>query len=267
MAFMASAPSQVSVEALQGRSFSFYPAIRNIEHNEWTLEEENWSELHVANRKSGHRIWIPRNYVGSISSSDSPVLIVGLNRELEFKAGAVWPYRRTVIEMPAPRPRPAAEADEDAMSPDPPSGRLDAAESKVGRFLAGSVIIGLLACLFVVLFASGGNPFSFGNLLRPSAQTADQRYLALSASDTYHDVVLKLGRPEAEQWISSEGAEIQFQLLRYPSRSYAVVMMGASRSEPRYIGTLHEPSRRILDSTKLSNGGSTTSMLKNLPEY
>ena len=51
---MASAPGQVSVEALKGRSFSFYPAIRNIEHNEWTLDEENWSELHVANRESGY---------------------------------------------------------------------------------------------------------------------------------------------------------------------------------------------------------------------
>jgi hypothetical protein len=267
MAFMASASGQVSVEALKGRSFSFYPAIRNIEHNEWTLDEENWSELHVANRKSGYQIWIPRNYVGSISSSDSPVLIVGLNRELEFKGGAVWPYRRTVIEMPRPRQRATGEEDEPPSAPGPAVLRLAAAESKVGRLLAGSVLIGLLACLFLVLFASGGNPFSFGNLLRPSAQTADQRYLGLSVSDNYHDVILKLGKPEAEQWISSEGAEIQFQLLRYPTRSYAVVMMGASRSGPRYIGTLHEPSRRILDSAKLSNGGSTTSMLKNLPEY
>ena len=263
---MASAPGQVSVEALQGRSFSFYPAIRNIEHNEWTLDEENWSELRVANRKSRQQIWIPRNYVGSISSSDSPVLIVGLNRELEFKAGAVWPYRRTVIEMPGPRQRSGAEQDE----PPPaagPAGRLDPAESKVGRFLAGSLLVGLLACLFVVLFAFEGNPFPFRGLFRPSAETADQRYLGLSASDSYHDVVLKVGRPEAEEWISSEAAEIQFQLLRYPARSYAVVMMGASRSESHYIGALHEPSRQILDSIKLPDGGSTASMLKNLPQY
>lgn len=262
---MASAPGQVSVEALKGRSFSFYPAIRNIEHNEWTLDEENWSELHVSNRKNGYQIWIPRNYVGSISSSDSPVLIVGLNRELEFKAGTVWPYRRTVIEMPGPRQRAAGEEDEPPAAPGAASGRLDAAESKVGRFLAASVIVGLLACLFVVLFASGGNPFS--NLLRPSAQTADQRYLGLSASDNYHDVILKLGKPEAEPWISPETAEIQFQLLRYPGRSYTVVMMGASRVESHYIGALHEPSRQILDSAKLPNGGTTAAMLKNLPQY
>ena len=73
--------------------------------------------------------------------------------------------------------------------------------------------------------------------------------------------------PKHEQWISPEGAEIQFELLRYPARSYTVVMMGASRSESHYIGALHEPSRQILDSAKLANGGSTASMLKNLPKY
>jgi hypothetical protein len=44
-------------------------------------------------------------------------------------------------------------------------------------------------------------------------------------------------------------------------------MMGASRAESHYIGALHEPSRQILDSAKLPNGGTTTSMLKNLPQY
>lgn len=262
---MAAAPGQVSVEALRGRSFSFYPAIRNVEHNEWTLDEENWSELRVSNRKSRNDIWIPRNYVGSVSSSDSPVLIVGLNRELEFKAGTVWPYRRTVIEMPGPR-APAAP-DGPPPAPGVAKGRLDAAESKVGRFLAASVLVGLLACLFVVLFASGGNPFSFRSLLQRPAQTADQRYLGLSVADSYHDVVLKLGKPEAEQWISPETAEIQFELLRYPTRSYLVVMMGASRAESHYIGALHEPTRQILDATKLPSGGSTAAMLKNLPEF
>jgi hypothetical protein len=260
------APGQVSVEALRGRNFSFYPAIRNVEHNEWRLDDENWSELRVINSKSGQDFWIPRNYVGTISSSDSPVLIVGLNRELEFKAGAVWPYRRTVIEMPGPRPRPADGAATEP-PPEPAAGRLAPAESKVGRFLAGSLIVGLAVCLFVVLFAFEGVPFPIRELFRASTETADQRYLALGAADSYHDVVLKLGKPDEEQWISAEGAEIQFQLLRYRTRSYAVVLMGASRSEARYIGTLHEPSRQILDSAKLANGGSTASMLKNLPEY
>lgn len=263
---MASASGQVSVEALQGKRFSFYPAIRNVDHNEWTLDGENWSELRVVNGKGGHEIWIPRNYVGSISSSDSPVLIVGLNRELEFKAGTVWPYQRTVIEMPRPRQRPASEAGE-YLPPRPSIRRLESAESKVGRFLVASLVVGLAACLFVVVFAFEGLQFPFRNLLRPSSDTADQRYLSLGVADTYHDVVLKLGQPEEERWISPEIAEIQFQLLRYPARSYTVVLMGASRADAHYIGALHEPSRQILDSAQLGNSGSTASMLKNLPEY
>lgn len=261
---MASAPGQVSVEALQGRRFSFYPAIRNIEHNEWTLDAENWSELRVVNGRSDDAFWIPRNYVGSISSSDSPVLIVGLNRELEFKAGTVWPYRRTVIEMPRPRHRSEGE---ERLPPPPSIRRLEAAESNVGRFLAASLVVGLIACLFVVMFAFDGLQFPFANLFRSSAETADQRYLSLGVADSYHDVVLKLGPPEGERWISAEGAEIQFQLLRYPARSYDVVLMGASRADARYIGALHDPSRRILDSAQLASGGSTAAMLKNLPEY
>jgi hypothetical protein len=89
----------------------------------------------------------------------------------------------------------------------------------------------------------------------------------LTSADTYHDVVLKLGRPESEQWISPESAEIQFQLLRYTARSYTLVMMGASRNESHYIGALHEPSRQVLDAAKLPNGGSTTAMLRNLPRF
>ncbi len=94
---------QPDFSALAGRTFSFYPAIRNLEHNEWTLERRTWSEVLVRNLASSEEIWIPRNYLGEVSSSDSPVLIVGLHRELEFKAGAVWPFKKPVIEMPRPR--------------------------------------------------------------------------------------------------------------------------------------------------------------------
>jgi len=43
--------------------------------------------------------------------------------------------------------------------------------------------------------------------------------------------------------------------------------MGASRDDARYIGTLHARSREVLDSVSLCGGGSTTSMLNNLPEF
>jgi hypothetical protein len=41
--------------------------------------------------------------------------------------------------------------------------------------------------------------------------------------------------------------------------------MGPDREQMRYIGTLHWPSKRVIDSVKLSGGGSTSALLRNLP--
>src|SRR5947209_10933473 len=115
---MASPPIPPSLDHLVTRPFSFYPAIINVEHNEWLFRKATWSEILVVNCKSGAEVWIPRRFLGEVSRIDDPVLIVGLNRELEYKAGAAWPYQRRVIEMPlavggtsnppgSPRPEPA----------------------------------------------------------------------------------------------------------------------------------------------------------------
>ena len=92
------------------------PPILNIEHNEWLFRKATWSEILVVNCKTSNEIWIPRRFLGEVSRIEDPVLIVGLNRELEYKAGAVWPYQRRVIEMPvavggsaASNPAPAPE--------------------------------------------------------------------------------------------------------------------------------------------------------------
>src|SRR5689334_14226380 len=97
---MASPPIPPAFEPLLTRPFSFYPPIVGIEHNEWLFRKATWSEILVVNCKSSAEIWIPRRFMGEVSRIDDPVLIVGLNRELEFKAGTVWPYQRRVIEMP-----------------------------------------------------------------------------------------------------------------------------------------------------------------------
>ena len=264
---MAAALDQPGFEALSGKKFSFYPAIRNIAHNEWTFERATWAEALVLNIQGGQEVWIPRNYIGSVSSADEPVLIVGLNRELEFKAGAVWPHRKTVIEMPAPRvPRPP----DPGKTPSAPAGGVPAtpeAESQMGRFVGGALALALAACLMLVAVVSGGFPNPLEWFWRVSTETADQRYLGLNSADGYHDAVIKVGKPEKEQWLTTKEAQIQFQLLWYPSRSYTVVMLGSSRGDTRYIGTIHAPSRRLLDSVRLSGGGSTASMIRNLPEF
>jgi hypothetical protein len=87
-------------EQLGRRSFAFYPAIVGIEHNEWVLRRATWTEVEVANKKTGQELLIPRRFVGEVSAIEEPFVIVGLVKELEYREGAVWPHIRRVIEMP-----------------------------------------------------------------------------------------------------------------------------------------------------------------------
>jgi hypothetical protein len=106
-------PIPPPLESLANRPFSFYPAIINIEHNEWLYRKATGSEVLVNNANTGEDLWIPRRFLGELSRIDDPVVIVGLNKELEYRGGAVWPYQRRVIQMPlavndAPRSAPVA---------------------------------------------------------------------------------------------------------------------------------------------------------------
>src|SRR5687768_17111232 len=105
-------PIPAPLDHLGQRSFSFYPPIVGIEHNDWLLRRATWSEILVANTRSNQEIWIPRQYLGQVSSVDEPVLIVGLTKELEYSAGQIMAHRRRVIEMPRAvneGPRPAEQ--------------------------------------------------------------------------------------------------------------------------------------------------------------
>src|SRR5579871_619350 len=97
---MSSPPIPPALDHLATQPFSFYPPIVNVERNEWLFRKATWSEILVINCKSSQEIWIPRRFLGEVSRVDDPVLIVGLTKELEYKAGAVWPCQRRVIEMP-----------------------------------------------------------------------------------------------------------------------------------------------------------------------
>jgi len=82
------------------RPFSFYPPVVNIEHNEWIFRRATWSDVQVMNTKTSAEVWVPRRFLGEISSIDEPFIIVGLAKELECNAGVLLPHVRTVIEMP-----------------------------------------------------------------------------------------------------------------------------------------------------------------------
>lgn len=250
---------------LAGRTFAFFPAIRNIEHNEWTLEKETWSEVLAKNARTGDEIWVPRSHIGKISSTDAPILIVGLLRELQFKGGSVSPFRQQVVAMPTPggTTRPTVAAPE----PPAPKRTNSAADRQTLSFIGKALLAGLAVVLLFVMFnfSKGENPIAA--LFRTDISTADQRYLGLTNTDSYHLVISKMGQPETEQWLSLEEADLQFEALWYPQRSYLLILMGGTRADMRYIGTLHDPSRKVLDAARLSRGGDTSSLLHNLPNF
>jgi hypothetical protein len=110
---MASPPIAPTLMHLAARPFSFYPAIAGFTHNEWRLRKPGWQDWVVVNTHTQEEISIPRRFVGEISTTDHPVLIVGLLRELRCENGIALPTQRRVIEMPLaaggegdPRPRP-----------------------------------------------------------------------------------------------------------------------------------------------------------------
>jgi hypothetical protein len=82
------------------RRFAFYPPIKNALPNEWLLGTGSWSEVQVVNAETGSELWVPRQYVGGVSETDGPLMIVGLTKDLELHDGSVEPCVKRVIEMP-----------------------------------------------------------------------------------------------------------------------------------------------------------------------
>ena len=258
---MASAADR-PLDALSGRRFSFYPPIRNIEHNEWTIERETWAEILARNAETEQEVWVPRTQLGEISSVDSPVLIVGLKRELEYRGGTVFPYRSRLVELPGP-PRPHAPPGA-APEPPPPQRGLDA-DSAATKLILRAVLAALLLTLGVLFLVFRGPPEGLTQLFRPDASTTDQRYLGLQGDDDYFVVLERLGNPDSERWLTQEDAPLHFRALDYPSRGYRVILMGAARTEMRYLGTLHADSGQPLDAARLSGGGDARSLLRAIP--
>ena len=248
------------LELITQRPFSFYPAIRNIEHNEWRLKRAAWSELQVSNTKMDLELWVPRQYVGEVSSVDQPVMILGLLRELEYKAGTVWPYERRVLEMPSAGNVRAA-AGETPGGPSPGARpRDDPTESRLSRLIVGG-LAGLLLLLVLVVAVIRGVPMRS----RVVFTAKDEAFLELNRRDDYHAVVRKLGPPALDRWRAETG-ELQYRLLWYPQRAYFVVLMGSDRDSARYLGAL-DANWRLVHYVELPGGGSTASLLRALPKF
>jgi hypothetical protein len=261
---MASPPIPPSLEHLATRPFSFYPPIINVEHNEWLFRKATWSEILVVNCKSGAEVWISRRFVGEVSRIDDPVLIVGLNRELEYKGGAVWPCQRRVIEMPVAVGglSTPSSAVTDRGSPAPIVGiRLESSDKRIFKLIGGA----LAAAIFLAIVATNLNRVSEWRKRPVVFSTKDQQYLDLTSHDDYLSVVQKLGAPATDRW-QSETNPVQYRALGYPDRKYTIVLMGSNRHTAVYIGTMDENWRPI-HSEEMHSGGTYSSMLRNLQRF
>ena len=245
------------LEGLSGRAFSFYPPILNIEHNEWRLSEATWSEILVQNTKDDLEIWVPRRFLGAVSRVDEPVMIVGLDRELEYAAGLLRAHERRVISMPKGTAPSAPLADEAIPTPAMVHGvRLgDAGESRMGLYILGGILMVLLLVYGVVSYSRGD---------RVEYQAVLQEDLGFTAEDDYHAVVRKLGAPANDRW--KEGKDLQYRALAYPERRFTVILMGTEQKNARYIGAVNEDWRPV-HTVKHAGQGNTRSLLEGLKRF
>ncbi len=249
----------VDLERFAGRPFSFYPPILNVEHNEWVYEEQSWSELRIRNVKTGSDLWMPRRYLGEISQVEKPVMIVGLIQELVYKGGMLVPHRRRVVEMPgvgAPAPVPGA------LTPPPPKPKSKGskAEQRIGQLIVACLAVFVLAAVLAVFITRGRETGG-----RINYEAVLQAEVGLTGADDYFAVVRKLGEPADDRW-RPNSSERQYRALEYPDLGITVILMGAEQDDARYIGAKDEEWRTV-HSVRLPGGGTTDSIVRNLPEF
>ena len=257
---MASPPIPPSLDHLAARPFSFYPPIVNVQHNEWLFLKATWSEIQVVNCRSREEVWISRRFVGEVSRVEDPVLIVGLNRELELKSGMIVPFQRRIIEMPMAvnAPLPARGAAEERSEPAPVVGiRLEPSDRRIFKLIG--IAVGTLVGLYVVAVGLT----RVGELRQKNVVFvgSDQSYLTLNSRDDFLSVTQKLGAPPATDRTQETGT-ILYRALGYPDRRYTVILMGADKSSLAYIGTVDQNWRPIG-----SVNASTDALLRGLKRF
>ena len=184
---MASPPIPPSLDHLTTRPFSFYPPILNFEHNEWLFRKATWSEILVVNCRTGVEIWISRRLsLAESPASSDPVLIVGLNRELEYKGGTVWPFQRRVIEMPTAAggsPMASGAVPDRRASASVVGIRLESNDRRIFKLIAAALPVAVLLCLAALRLTQVGE-------VRQGVvfTTKDQQYLALTSRDDFFAV-------------------------------------------------------------------------------
>ena len=206
-------------------------------------QSATWSEVLVRNTGSNETVSIPRRYVGDVSRVEAPVMIVGLLAELEYRAGAVCPAKRRVIQMPLAVNDGVSDAVGDAAAAPPARARTgpapvigirleDGPRSRIPKIVLGGVALGLAGCVLAISLFRGG-------LIATRAFYAPvaQQDLGLSFSDDYQSVIQSLGEPARDSW-QSDAQGRAFHILWYPRHRVYAVLMAEGAGDARYIGAL-----------------------------
>jgi hypothetical protein len=251
---MSIAPLPAPLQRLSGRRFSFYPPIRNLEPNEWLYRRATWTECVVVNARSGEEVWVPRTFLGEVSHTDEPVMIVRLNRELEFRSGAVIPRQRAVIEFPRGMNDAGTAAPRSPHLAPVINIRLETkSEPRAWKWIGVAAVLGAVAFTIFADVARQGQSHQ-----RPDLFRAYRSYLKLGPDDDYASTVRKLGQPTGAASRQIRGRV--FRSLVYPARRYSVILMGTKEEDLKYIGTL-DPEGRVLDAVRFADGSSAVPLL------
>ena len=256
------------LEELGNRPFSFYPAIWNVGHNEWTLRRTAWDEFLVANTKTHTELWMPRRFVSGVSSSEEPVVIVGLRKELEWREGALAPRVQRVIEMPlavnlAVNDVPRWSAAEPVPGTLAPVVGIRVEEASVTRpvprKLMARAAAGVLVCVVGLVAFRDFPGVAHGRYLTGLTPRIP---LPLTASDNYETVVGYFGEPLSTRSYQPAPGQV-FQFLRYPDQNLLIVLAGAPREHAHYMGA-YGPGRRVVHSVRLPSGEDSAALLSRL---
>jgi hypothetical protein len=243
---MALSPLPAPLQQLGGRRFSFFPPVRNIDHNEWIYRRATWSEVVVVNTRSGEECIIPRAFVGEVSFVDDPVVIVGLRRELEWSEGTIRTYHRPIIELPV------AVNQSGAVIPHPDrpapviSIRLEPRnESRASLKFGVGLVLSAVSCLIAANIA--------------------RSYLHTNSADDYASIVRKIGNPASEHSVRTADGHV-YRMLRYPHRHSVMVLSVGPGADAHYIGAI-DLEGHVLNSVTLPDGSNAAPLLRSLPPF
>jgi hypothetical protein len=258
---MAPTPLEQPFDHMSARSFSFFPPIVGIEHNEWLLRQVNWSEILVVNQVTNQELWIPRRYFGEASRIEDPVLIVGLTREVEYQGGMLRPFKQRLIKMPSG----LASHSESPGGPDRAAAssmmhiRSETSDKRAFKLIGMAVGCALL--LWVVAAAALRVGFIQQRIV---ITTRDQTFQTLTSRDDRFAIVTKIGQPGFDRF--KEVGTIQFEALSYPDRKYTVILAGRDTRTLGYIGTLDDNWRPV-HFVNFRTGGTTESLLQTITRF